>query len=57
MEELFEKEPDREVEYFTIASEETLKQVTRKYKNHHYRGFIVAHVKGVRLIDNIDLSN
>jgi pantoate--beta-alanine ligase len=57
VEELFEKEPDLELEYFTIASEETLKPVTRKFKNHHYRGFIVAHIEGVRLIDNIDLSN
>ena len=55
VEQLFEKEPDFELEYFTIASEETLKPVTRKYKNHHYRGFIVAHIEGVRLIDNTAL--
>jgi pantoate--beta-alanine ligase len=55
VEELFEEEPDFELEYFTIASEETLKPVTRKYKNHHYRGFIVAHIEGVRLIDNTAL--
>jgi pantoate--beta-alanine ligase len=55
VEQLFEKEPNFELEYFTIASEETLKPVTRKYKNHHYRGFIVAHIEGVRLIDNTAL--
>lgn len=55
VEELFEKEPDFKLEYFTIASEETLKPVIRKYKNHLYRGFIVAHIEGVRLIDNIAL--
>lgn len=53
---LFSKQPDLILEYFTIASEETLKPVKRKYKNHHYMGFIVAHVEGVRLIDNISLT-
>jgi pantoate--beta-alanine ligase len=55
VEALFEKEPGFELEYFTIASEETLKPITRKHKNHHYRGFIVAHIEGVRLIDNTAL--
>lgn len=45
-----------ELEYFTIASEETLVPVKRKYKNHTYRAFIVAHLEGVRLIDNMRLS-
>lgn len=57
VEELFKKEPDFELEYFTIASEETLNPVTRKYKKHHYRAFIVAHLEGVRLIDNLKLSD
>ncbi|WP_292891313.1 pantoate--beta-alanine ligase [Nonlabens sp.] len=55
VEALFKKEPGFELEYFTIASEETLKPVVRKYKKHHYRGFIVAYLEGVRLIDNIAL--
>ncbi|MFT6095892.1 MAG: pantoate--beta-alanine ligase [Nonlabens sp.] len=52
----FSKQADFKLEYFTIASEETLQPVvTRKYKNYHYMGFIVAHLEGIRLIDNISL--
>lgn len=53
---LFEQQQDLELEYFTIASEETLVPVKRKYKKHTYRAFIVAHIEGVRLIDNMRLS-
>jgi len=53
---LFAKEADFTLEYFTISSEEKLQPVTRKDKNHHYRGFIVVHLEGVRLIDNISLT-
>lgn len=55
VEDLFKKEPDFTLEYFTITSEETLHPVIRKYNKHHYRGFIVARLEGVRLIDNISL--
>lgn len=54
---LFSKQTDFNLEYFTITSEETLKPVKRKFKNHHYRGFIVVHIEGVRLIDNIPLPH
>ncbi|MGJ8683870.1 MAG: pantoate--beta-alanine ligase [Nonlabens sp.] len=53
---LFQQQPDMKLEYFTIASEETLVPVKRKFKKHTYRGFIVAHLEGVRLIDNMRLS-
>ena len=53
VEKIFLHHPEFNLEYFTIASEETLRPVQRKYKNHHYRGFIVVHLEGVRLIDNI----
>lgn len=52
---IFSKETDFHLEYFTIASAETLQPVSRKYKNHNYMGFIVVHLEGVRLIDNIPL--
>ncbi|AGC76342.1 pantoate--beta-alanine ligase [Nonlabens dokdonensis] len=57
VEETFLNYPEFNLEYFTIASEETLKPVKRKYKNHLYRGFIVVHLEGVRLIDNIALPH
>ena len=45
-----------ELEYFVIADEETLKTATTKEANKKYRGFLVAHIEGVRLIDNIALN-
>ncbi|WP_413511186.1 pantoate--beta-alanine ligase [Myroides odoratus] len=45
-----------DLEYFTIADEETLKVVTVKQAGHAYRGFIVAHIEGVRLIDNLSFN-
>lgn len=53
---LYAKNKNLELEYFTIASEETLIPVKRKYNKHTYRAFIVAHLEGVRLIDNMRLS-
>lgn len=44
------------LEYFVIAEEETLKTATIKEHNKKYRGFLVAHIEGVRLIDNIALN-
>lgn len=52
---LFSEHNNFELEYFTIASEETLVPVKRKYKKHTYRAFIVAHLEDVRLIDNMRL--
>jgi pantoate--beta-alanine ligase len=48
--------PAFDLEYFTIASEQTLQPVVIKQPHQRYRGFIVVHVEGVRLIDNIPLS-
>ncbi|MDM1043412.1 pantoate--beta-alanine ligase [Myroides sp. 1354] len=45
-----------DLEYFTIADEETLKVATAKQAGHKYRGFLVAHIEGVRLIDNLSFN-
>lgn len=45
-----------DLEYFTIADEDTLKVATVKETGHHYRGFLVAHIEGVRLIDNLSFN-
>ena len=46
---------DFELEYFTIADEDTLIPATSKEAGKKYRAFIVVHLQGVRLIDNIPL--
>jgi pantoate--beta-alanine ligase len=45
--------PEFELEYFTIAEEDNLVPATSKKANTNYRGFIVVHLEGIRLIDNI----
>ena len=45
-----------ELEYLVIEDEETLKTATKKEVGKKYRGFLVAHIEGVRLIDNIALN-
>lgn len=50
------KYPKFALEYFEIADEENLKTATEKIEGKKYRGFIVAHIEGVRLIDNIALN-
>lgn len=52
----FKKHPNFELEYFEIADEQTLKTATEKIDNVKYRGFVVAHLDNVRLIDNISLN-
>lgn len=52
----FANESDFTLEYFTIANEASLKAATVKENGIKYRGFIVAHIEGVRLIDNIALN-
>ncbi len=52
---LYEQQNELSLEYFTIAHEETLLPVKRKTKGGKYRAFIVAHLEGVRLIDNLKL--
>lgn len=43
------------LEYFTIANEQTLTQAITKELGVRYRAFVVAHIEGVRLIDNAPL--
>jgi len=45
-----------ELEYFTIADENTLKDVKRKSKKKIYRAFIAVYAGEIRLIDNIALN-
>lgn len=45
-----------ELEYFEIADEQTLITATEKKEHVKYRGFLVAYIEGVRLIDNISLN-
>lgn len=47
------KYPKFTLEYFEIADENTLQTAIDKKEGEKYRGFIVAHLDGVRLIDNI----
>lgn len=55
IEQLFAANEHLELEYFTIAHEQTLRPITDKEKGEQYRAFIVAHLEGVRLIDNAPL--
>jgi len=52
----FKKHPNFALEYFEIADEETLQTATEKKEGVKYRGFVVAHIDNVRLIDNILLN-
>ncbi|MDR2222562.1 MAG: pantoate--beta-alanine ligase [Flavobacteriaceae bacterium] len=52
----FKNNSNFDLEYFTIADEETLKTAVNKEKGHLYRGFLVAHIEGVRLIDNLSFN-
>ncbi len=49
----FEKNPLLELEYFTIADEDTLETAVEINPNKEYRGFIAAYAGKIRLIDNI----
>jgi len=49
----FEKNPLLELEYFTIAEEETLETAKDINPNKEYRGFIAVYAGKIRLIDNI----
>ncbi len=48
--------PGFELEYYTIACEKTLEPATMVEPGKKYRAFIVVHLQGVRLIDNISLD-
>ncbi len=57
VEKQFKKHPLLELEYFTIADEETLKTATTIESNKKYRAFIAVFAGDIRLIDNIRLKN
>ena len=46
---------DFELEYFIIANEKTLREISEIKSGETYRAFIVVVIDGVRLIDNIQL--
>ena len=46
---------DFELEYFIIANEKTLREISEIKSGETYRAFIVVGIDGVRLIDNIQL--
>ncbi|MCK8140360.1 pantoate--beta-alanine ligase [Flavobacterium sp. I-SCBP12n] len=50
------KDAHFELEYFTIADEETLLSCTEKIENKKYRAFIAVLVNNIRLIDTISLN-
>ena len=52
----FKKHPNFELEYFEIADEHSLNSAKEKLNNVKYRGFVVALIDNVRLIDNISLN-
>lgn len=52
----FANNADFTLEYFIIADEASLKTATAKENSKKYRAFIVVHIEGVRLIDNITLN-
>ena len=52
---IFAKETDFQLEYFTITDADTLLHITQKEEGKNYRAFIVVHAEGVRLIDNMSL--
>jgi len=49
----FANHPDFVLEYFEIADEDSLQPANKKEIGKKYRGFIVAHIENVRLIDNM----
>ena len=52
----FKNNPTFDLEYFTIAQEDNLQTALEKKPNVAYRGFLVAHVEGIRLIDNLKFN-
>lgn len=48
--------PDFTIEYFEIASEETLETMLKENGSQNYRAFIAVYVNKIRLIDNISLK-
>jgi len=56
VEKQFDNHPNLQLEYFEIADEDTLQPAQTKQSEKKYRGFVVAHIENVRLIDNISLN-
>jgi pantoate--beta-alanine ligase len=54
--EQFKNHPLLELEYFTIAEEETLETIKTKENDKKYRAFIAVFAGNIRLIDNIKLK-
>ena len=52
----FRENEELKLEYFEIASEETLKSIQQKEKGQKYRAFIAAYSGEIRLIDNLALN-
>ncbi len=52
----FKNNPTFELEYFTIAEEHSLQPAQQKQAGVCYRGFLVAHIEGIRLIDNLKFN-
>lgn len=53
---IFEHQNNMELEYFLIADEHTLKEISQKEEGKSHRAFIVVNVDDVRLIDNMHLE-
>src|SRR5690554_1905862 len=53
VEKQFKNHPSLTLEYFEIADEDTLQSAKTKQSGKKYRGFTVAHIENVRLIDNL----
>jgi pantoate--beta-alanine ligase len=53
---IFASDPIFELEYFTIADEDTLEPVAEKAADMKYRAFIAVFVNNIRLIDTISLN-
>lgn len=56
VEKQFNKHPLLELEYFTIAEEETLMSAQKFIPGKYYRAFIAVFAENIRLIDNISLK-
>ncbi|MBT8320728.1 MAG: pantoate--beta-alanine ligase, partial [Eudoraea sp.] len=56
VQEVFRKDPDFKLEYFSIADANTLIPVDGKHKNQECRAFIAVYAQDIRLIDNLALN-
>ena len=56
VDQVFEEEPEFELEYFTIAAETTLEELVNIDSQSKYRAFIAVFANKIRLIDNISLN-